>query len=983
MMKKEGKALDRHFYDKHLLYGVIESADMQIVGTFLEIYEKEKKQLVNTVLDSSGCRPLHVAAKIGSLELLELLIKEGADLTTKNHAGFNALTYSLRMNHDEMISYLLEKYPNELLSAQNLYLSASQETQTHFKRLINLNKSQDLLDEALFLAIQARDIRAFLLLHQNGASFNFVANTGMTPLILASSTGQADILCEILEDKSVKETCVLGNNALHEAAKNGYTHCVSLLLNAGYKNEKNKHGKTPLELSNNHSWLKTLFANKETYNKKISDFTHALGAKQENDLEKLILTINALPLNECIQIEYKGKHIFGTPLQLLLSIHKKTIGRDLIKTILQREDLDLNIPDCNGDTLVHLLLQADISPVGLPQIDWKVSNHQGMTPLHIAANYSSLKTLQSVLDELKQLNLSDLVNVVDLEGRSAIFYAIMEGRENKVDLFIKSGADLNIYDHRLYTPLFVALLLSNPSLSIIKLLLSSGANPNQMATIKHVYPLYCSLEVDNDEIMRCLLSHGADCLMTTPNNLSLLHAAAESGKSQLLRLLVAKGMSLAERDRKGKLPIHFAALFGKTETVKTILSMQREGVDASIAMHHDGAGMSEKENFTEGMTPLHLAARQNHREIIQLLLDSQANVENLTKHHYDVFSLAAATASKPILNLFSPYKIAKSPEVLCSAAKQAIIHDNLDAVIYLYELKIPINAELKEKYTGIQIASKFGSLLTTQWLLKNGADPLLQDSTSKDSLQLSAENDSFQQFALMLEFVNPNLDELRGGREALVHTAARAGKVNHVMILIKNGCSLNIRDIKGYTPLHTAVENKQTAVVDLLLACGAKPSEKTGSGKSLGELVQKDDTATQKVIHYYTNILSESTKNKDTRLHLALRSGNTAALLLAIDSENVNQMNGEGLSPLHLAAKMGQIEACMHLLHAGADIEAKDFALQTPLKIACMNDFSAAEFLVHAGADRVAKDENGTTVIEQLDRSMLPWKEDLINLLRG
>lgn len=953
-MKKGNVSLERHYKDRHLFYAVLQSGSIQCVRIFLEIYQEKKKELANTVLDGSGLRPVHLAAKMGSLGTVKLLIGEGADPKAVDGNGDNALCHAFKASATATVNYLLKEFGSALITSQALLVAASQRLQSHLELLMKLNPSQEILNQSLFLAVQACDTMAFTRLQASGATFNFVRNDGMTSLLLASATGQSALLSLILKDKTLTHTFVNGNNALHEAARNRQIHCVNILMAAGYQNVANQKGKSALELSGNSQGLKLLVTKREAYTKSVTEFA-TLVLKKEN-VPKLVSEINASPLNEPIQIEYDDEIIWGTPFQLLLRIHKKDISVNDIKLILQREDLDPNLHDSDGNTLAHLLLRADIFPKVHQPVNWTLTNKEKEIPLHVAARFCSLKTFQLVLADLVRLNLLHLVNATDRLGRTPIFDAVDARKEANIKLLANAGAFLDHYDYHLMTPLIVSCINPTPSLAIIKLILSLGADPNQIGTIKRVSPLQVAVGMDRDEIARCLLFNGANCQVTARGNTNLVHATAQSGNSHLLRLFVAKGLSIDSRDDNGLFPIHHAAFSGETDMVKAVLSMQRNMLNAAVERPKEHMQKVEKEDseqaakYMEGATPLFLSAAHNKPETMQFLLKQQANTETETKQNSNVLSFVASKGSKSTLDLFLPYKLSRDPKIICKALGQAIAGDNLDIVIPLYDRGVPINAEIINGFTGIQLAAQQGSLLSTQWLLQNGAEALLPGPTGEDALQLSAANDSWSQFSLILEYVEPDLNELRNNRETLLHTTTKAGNLMHVMLLLSHQASINIKDSRGNLPIHWAVQNGHANVAHLLLACGADVSEKAPNGKSLQELVPVNDKAMQKVIQDFALALSQSAKKQDSQLHFAVRCKNPQAVLLQTHLQAVDKTNAEGATALHIAVEMDQEDSCMHLVLAGANVSAKDKAGRTPLSIAKAKNTALVEMLVQAGA---------------------------------
>lgn len=985
-MNKANTPLEGHFRDRHLFYGVVEAANLDCVQIFFEVYKKAKADLVNIPLDSQGTCAVHIAAKVCSLQLLKLLIREGANIKALDKSGENTLTHALRAGSDAIVDYLLKEYEDELVAPQAIYLTASQKNSAYYKKIIQSHKGREYLSQALFLAILRHDTEAFMRLYNDGAPINFADKNGMTPFLLAASTGQTAILNTLLKDRALQQSLINGNTALHEAARNGHVHCVRTLLDAGLKNEKNQAQKTPLELSNDNAWLKALFNDRAKYLRIVDDFFSALKNFSKTTEASVISKIQGLPLNLAIEIEQKGQSIWGTPLQLLLRMHKNAVSTKALKPLLDNSQLDVNVTDSNGNSLAQLLLMAEIDPAHIPRIDWKRVNHRQETLLHTAAKCSEeiLQSSLKILDNLKLLPL--LINSRDDQGRTPLFNALARNHEINASLLIDAGSDLNIYTHQLVTPLIQA-LSPPPSLAILKKLLAKGANPNQSGTPARIFPLNLSLGFESDEITRTLIVYGANCRGSASSNISFMHAVAAAGKTHLLSLFAAKGLSLEERDNNGLLPIHLATSQGQIETVKAILSKHKEMLNAPVEKHETGVedlpmgDEEEAKKYLQGATPIHFAALHNEFDALQYLLKQNADTEVQTTYKTNALTYAARSGSKTTVEQFTPFKISRNPQALCTALGNAICQDNLDTVIYFYQRGVPINSEIFHGFTGLQLASQQGSLLTTQWLLLNGADAFFVSPLGKDSLQLAAENDSFAQFSLILEFVEPDLDELRGHQETLLHASARAGKLAHVMHLIKNLARINVKDSKGNLPIHNAVQNGRTDIANLLLACGADSYAKAINNKSLLELIPQNDKPMLKLINDFINLLPKSSKMEDSQLHLAARCGNSHAVLILCELMDVKQKNSEGSSPLHVAAEVGSPTSCLHLLKAGAEINDTDMFGRTPLHLACLSDFATAELLISAGANIKAKNKSGNSISDVLRISSVPWKEDLLKML--
>ncbi len=114
------------------------------------------------------------------------------------------------------------------------------------------------------------------------------------------------------------------------------------------------------------------------------------------------------------------------------------------------------------------------------------------------------------------------------------------------------------------TPLYVACNCKNPDISTIFLLLKMGADPN--IPLKNVpsgpndrTPLMTLMNnLDNVEIAKMLLNHGAQVNITDSYGHTALHYAACSGRQKNIEFLLSKGANKTIKNRKGETAAKFA-----------------------------------------------------------------------------------------------------------------------------------------------------------------------------------------------------------------------------------------------------------------------------------------------------------------------------------------------------------------------------------------------------------------------------------------
>ncbi|XP_042857282.1 transient receptor potential channel pyrexia-like [Penaeus japonicus] len=171
---------------------------------------------------------------------------------------------------------------------------------------------------------------------------------------------------------------------------------------------------------------------------------------------------------------------------------------------------------------------------------------------------------------------------------------------------------------------------------------------------------------------------------------------------------------------------------------------------------------------------------------------------------------------------------------------------------------------------------------------------------------------------LLLAGVPPNTQSL--ATIGALHLAAMKGCCACVKELLDSGADVNLKDIQDRTPLFYAVNNNRG-----------------GSGKCIQLLLEKGSS------------VSEPCEGRITPLHVAAEVGNvTAAQLLLKVGAPHSARDKDGCTPLHLATTTGMVEA---LLAAGADVTVKDNAHQTPLERVIQFYPKVAQSLLDAGVE--------------------------------
>lgn len=891
-------SLERHFNENHLFFAVIESGEVSAVEKMFTLFPD--KFLENTPLDAIKTCPVHLAAKLGAIDILKILVEKKADLNAIDKEGFTCLDYAVRLQSRGVTEFLLEKKAK--VTSYSLYEAAASDAEL-FQLVFQSNTDPQLLNASLMLSIYKGDIKTFLILNQAGASLNHLSPQGWTPLLRACYNGQIDMVQKILLDTNLDLRTMYGKNALQLAITRGHAHIVQLLVSAGFSKEiPSEDGKTPLTLASHSKGIQAILKG-EDYSERITTFWAAIESGEKEAIEG---AFNELPLNETIYIE--AEKAYATPLQWVIR-SKLNVCPELVQRAINDPLLKPNVCDSEGNNLAHLLYMQGQSAVTIPGLILFMKNNKGQIPLHLAAKNADLEVLSSLHE-----TSGNLIRSVDNEGKTPLFYAIEGCKESNLKYLILQGADLNHYTHKLYTPLLRSLM--GESLSQINLLLNHGANPDRVVTSIRCTLLHLASKIKNgNPILLSLLINGAKC-----DRRDLSHTAAESTNTLLLRLMAAKGKLLSLPDDKGMHPIHVAAMQEEGKALTVLLENGEDLLEQPIE-----GGEDPKFNPIAGATPLQFATLSGNVKRTEQLLALHASPTAKTKKGLSTLSFAAMSpSSKAMLEVFYSYRLSNEPKELLKAVPSAIAHDNLDAVISLYQRGIPVNAQMGGYGTGLHMACESGALMCTQWFLQQGGDPAQQCHSGENCFELSAVNDSYEQFRLLMEFTNQDGNQVNQRGETLLHLASRAGRLQHVMLLLLMGADLNKVDNKGFTPLHNAVKEGRLDVANMLIACGAD----THSGATPpAQLSSNEAFAT--LFSASASIASENQPG-DTRLHFAVRWRNHTALRLICHLEEIDTKNQQGKTPLHLAVHIRDSNAVLLLLREGANSEIKDNQEKTP-----------------------------------------------------
>ncbi|CAC5416768.1 DAPK [Mytilus coruscus] len=298
-----------------------------------------------------------------------------------------------------------------------------------------------------------------------------------------------------------------------------------------------------------------------------------------------------------------------------------------------------------------------------------------------------------------------------------------------------------------------------------------------------------------------------------------------------------------------------AALFGASEEgnlqgIKDLVKMA-QNIDLLATNKH-------------GETALHMAASGGHTEIIKYLQSKGADV-NVVDKNVD--------------------------GLIYWAARQG----QLEVIKYLKEENVSLDTQNKSGESALHVAARYGHSAVIAYLVSEGAE-LNQQDTLGDTALHSAAWHGFNQIVASLSSGGADLNKQNKDGETSLHCAAARGYLDSVKTLLDSGAPINQIDKMGCTALHLACNRRHSNIAMLLLhaGCDIDTVEKESGDSPLHCAVKEGMTAVVQTMCGY--------------------------------GCQPNVVNKVGLTPLHIASKDGHSEIVRALLLRGAnpDLYYKD-----------------------------------------------------------
>ncbi|XP_001956862.3 transient receptor potential cation channel subfamily A member 1 isoform X2 [Drosophila ananassae] len=512
------------------------------------------------------------------------------------------------------------------------------------------------------------------------------------------------------------------------------------------------------------------------------------------------------------------------------------------------------------------------------------------------------------LDDFKRLFMADntRISLKDGKGRTAAHQAAARNRVNILRYIRDQHGDFNAKDNAGNTPLHIA--VESDAYEALDYLLSIPVDTGVLNEKKQA-PVHLATELNKVKSLRVMGQYRnvIDIQQGGEHGRTALHLAAIYDHEECARILITEFDACPRKPcNNGYYPIHEAAKNASSKTMEVFFQWgeQRGCTREEMISFYD----------SEGNVPLHSAVHGGDIKAVELCLKSGAKISTQQHDLSTPVHLACAQGAIEIVKLmFEMQPLEKRICLSCTDVQKmtplhcASMFDHPDIVSYLVAEGADINALDKEHRSPLLLAASRSGWKTVHLLIRLGACISVKDAAARN----------------VLHFVIMNGGRLTDFAEQVANCQTHA----QLQLL------LNEKDSMGCSPLHYASRDGHIRSLENLIRLGA--------------------------------CINLKNNNNESPLHFAARFGRYNTVRQLLDSEKgsfiINESDGAGMTPLHIASQQGHTRVVQLLLNRGALLH-RDHTGRNPLQLAAMSGYTETIELLHSVhshlLDQVDKDGN-------------------------
>ena len=403
------------------------------------------------------------------------------------------------------------------------------------------------------------------------------------------------------------------------------------------------------------------------------------------------------------------------------------------------------------------------------------------------------------------------VNTPEVDGTTALHWAVHRDDVETVDLLLGAGADVAAANRYGVVPLSLACL--NGSAVIVETLLDAGADPNATQSGGET-ALMTAARTGVVEPVRLLLDAGADANATESlkGQTALMWAAAENHAATIDTLVEAGADSNARSRPSPDLSRHEPGDLGFTALLFAARAGQLDAVRALLA-----AGVDVNDPASDGTSALVLAVASGQFQMAAFLLDNGADPDAAAQGWTPLHQIAWTRRPNQGNNTVGPVVRGRMDSL--SLVEKLVAHGA--------DVHARMTKEIPTIYSGRNRLNRIGAtpflvaahrvdVELMRLLAESGADPLLPNEEGTTPVMVAAgvglwwpgespgtPEESAEAVKLVLALGgDPTTVDANG--DTALHGAAHWGSPDAVEMLVAAGAKLDLKNERGWTPLRIA-----------------------------------------------------------------------------------------------------------------------------------------------------------------------------------
>jgi ankyrin repeat protein len=220
----------------------------------------------------------------------------------------------------------------------------------------------------------------------------------------------------------------------------------------------------------------------------------------------------------------------------------------------------------------------------------------------------------------------------------------------------------------------------------------------------------------------------------------------------------------------------------------------------------------------KGFTPLHFACQNGHEEIVKILIDKGADVNQATEKGFTPFYIACQNGHEEIVKLLIDMgaDVSQTTKDGCTPLYMACQNGHEEIVKLLIDMGADVSQTTKDGCNPLHVASAEGHEEVVKLLIDKVENVNQANENGCTPLYMACQEGHEEIVKLLIDKVE-NVNQACKKRCTFLYVASKYGHEKVVKILIDKEANVNQANENGLTPLHVASQYGHEKIVQILI----------------------------------------------------------------------------------------------------------------------------------------------------------------------